>query len=148
MVLRLLAICAALVVAACATETLTLTASSPFAYTAGIDPSLERVAIVVTVTNRSEDDLQINPADFAARDYDHRIYPANPVVALADARLVVSAARPLGLGGVVPLPVATLRKNDVLSGFIVFEVPAGVRPTQLIFRQSDSDRVVELSSGF
>jgi hypothetical protein len=43
-----------------------------------------------------------------------------------------------------PLPVVTLRQSDVLSGFVVFDVPAGVRPVDLIWRQSDTDTVVHL----
>ncbi len=135
----------AVLAVACSGETFTLTASAPFAYSAVVHPSLERVAILVTITNRSEDDLQINPADFAARDDKRRIYPANPVATVADARLVRLAAGSLGMRDALPLPVLTLRKDDVLSGFIAFDVPAGVRPVQLIFRQSDADRVVDLS---
>ncbi len=135
----------AVVAVACSGEPFTLTASEPFAYPAVVDAPLERIAIVVTITNRSEDDLQINPADFAARDDKRRIYPANPVATVADARLVRLAAGSLGMRDALPLPVLTLRKDDVLSGFIAFDVPAGVRPVQLIFRQSDADRVVDLS---
>ena len=132
---------------ACAAETFTLSASAPFAYPAVIDQSVDRLAIVVTVTNKSADDLLVNPADFAARDQDRRIYPADPVATVADARIVAAAARQLGMQGLLPLPVVTLRKDDVVTGFVVFDVPGGVRPTQLIFRQSDTDRVVELSPG-
>lgn len=135
------------VLAACTTETFTLAASPPFGYAAVVDQSVERIAIVVTITNRSQDDLLISPADFAARDQDHRIYPANPAATITDARLVATAARQLGIPGVLPMPVVTLRKDDVITGFIVFDVPGGVRPTQLVFRQSDTDRVVELSQG-
>jgi RND family efflux transporter MFP subunit len=123
-----------------------LRASAPFAYSVVTGPSLERVAIVVTIANRSADDLQINPADFAARDAERQVYPADLAATVADARAVSQAAAPLAMRGIVPLTVITLRKDDVLSGFVVFDVPAGVRPVQLIFRQSDTDRVVDLSA--
>lgn len=119
-------------------------ASGPFAYSAVLNPSLERIAIVLTIANRSADDLQINPADFAARDAEHQVYPADVAATIADARAVTLAAGPLGMRGIVPLSTITLRKDDVLSGFVVFDVPVGVRPVELIFRQSDSDRVVDL----
>ena len=37
-------------------------------------------------------------------------------------------------------------KDDVLAGFVVFDVPAGVRPTQLVYRQTDADHVVDLAA--
>ncbi len=144
--MRAVVLLLAVLAVACSGETFTLTASAPFAYSAVVHPSLERVAILVTITNRSEDDLQISPADFAARDQDRRVYPANAAATVADARLVTAAAGTLGMFGILPLPAVTLRKDDVLSGFVVFDVPAGVRPVQLIFRQSDTDRVVDLSA--
>jgi hypothetical protein len=102
------------------------------------------VAILVTITNRSTDDLQINPADFVARDSEHHIYPANPTATGVDANLVRLATGPRL--EVLPLPTVTLRQADVLSGFVVFDVPSGVRPVELIWRQTDTDRVAPLSS--
>jgi hypothetical protein len=128
----------------CSKEALSLDAAGPVAYPAQVNAPLERVAIMLTITNRSSDDLQVNPADFVARDLDHRVYAANPTATVADAPLVrlATGARREAL----PLPTITLRQDEVLSGFIVFDVPAGVRPTELIFRQSDSDRIVRLSA--
>ena len=130
--------------AACTSSTpFTLAASGPFADPAVVHPSLERVAILVTITNRSGDDLNVNPGDFVARDADHRIYAANPTATVADAGLVSgqSARR-----GTLPLPTVTLRGNDIISGFVVFDVPSGVQPVELIWRQSDTDTVANLSS--
>ncbi len=118
-----------------------VTAVGPFAYPAATDPAIERVAIVVRVTNTSEDDLSVAPSDFVARDDEHRIYLSNAPAAVADARLVRAAAPQATL----PLVPMTLRKNDVLAGFVVFDVPAEVRPTQLVYRQTDTDYVVDLA---
>ena len=130
--------------AGCSKEAFALDAAGPVTYPAQVNAPLERVAILLTITNRSSDDLQVNPADFVARDPDHRVYAANPTATLADAPLVrlATGTRPETL----PLPTLTLRQDEVLSGFIVFDVPAGVRPVELIFRQSDSDRIVRLSA--
>ena len=122
-----------------------VTATGPFSYPAPADPTLERIAVIVQVTNRSADDLVINLADFIARDADHRIYPSDPQATAADARVVRSVAALRGQSGVRPLPAMTLRKDDVLVGFVVFSVPAGTRPVQLIFRQTDADVVVDLT---
>ncbi|MDE3192792.1 MAG: biotin/lipoyl-binding protein [Chloroflexota bacterium] len=119
-----------------------VTALGPFAYAAPIDPAIGRVAIVVRVTNTSEDDLTVSPSDFVARDADHRVYAANAQAGVADARLVRAAVPQASL----PLVGMTLRKNDVLAGFVVFDVPAGVRPTQLVYRQTDADHVVDLAA--
>jgi hypothetical protein len=135
---------AGLVTIACSTPPTPLAASGPISYPAAVSPPLERVAILVTITNRSTDDLLINPADFVARDGEHRIYPANPVATGGDANLVRLATGPRL--EVLPLPTVTLRHADVLSGFVVFDVPAGVRPVELVWRQTDNDRVVPLSS--
>ena len=137
---------AAVVAVACSGEPLTLDATDAFSYPAAVDPRLERVAVLVTITNRSGDDLQVDPATFVVRDIDHRIFPANPIATVADARLVEAAAGRLGLRGVLPLPVVTLRQEDLISGFVVFDIPSGVRPAELIWRQSDTDHVVNLPS--
>jgi hypothetical protein len=68
--------------AGCGTSTSSITASGPFAYPSNISPPLQRVAVLVSITNHSTDDQQVNPADFVARDGDHHIYPANPVATL------------------------------------------------------------------
>ncbi len=128
--------------AACTNSTpFTLAASGLFADPAVVHPSLERVAILVTITNRSGDDLNVNPGDFVARDAEHRVYPANPTATVADAGLLSgqSARR-----GALPLPIVTLRGSDTISGFVVFDVPAGVRPVELVWRQSDTDTVANL----
>jgi hypothetical protein len=143
----LLASVVALVAVACSQAPFLLDASGPWAYSAVVDPPFERVAILVTITDRSGDDLTVNPADFVARDGDHRIYPANPTEAVADVHAVrLSYQMQRGLQNVSPLPTVTLRHDDSLSGFVVFDVPAGVRPVELIWRQSDTDSVVTLSS--
>jgi hypothetical protein len=128
---------------ACSSTPFTFTAAAPFAYSSDIEPPFERVAVLVTITDRSGDDLAVNPADFLARDSGNQIYPADPAAALADSHAVRLAHNPQGIS---PLPVVTLRQDDVLTGFVVFDVPAGVRPTELIWRQSDSDYVVRLTT--
>ena len=130
--------------AACTSSTpFTLAASGPFADPAVVHPSLERVAILVTITNRSGDDLNVNPSDFVARDAEHRIYAANSTATIADAGLVSGQA---ARRGALPLPTVTLRGNDIISGFVVFDVPSGVQPVELIWRQSDTDTVANLST--
>jgi hypothetical protein len=96
-------------------------------------------AVLVTITNQFGGDLQINPADFVAREAQRRIYPANADATVADARLV---SRPPKMRGSLPLPTITLRSDDVLAGFVVFDVPAGVQPVELIWRQSDTDSLL------
>lgn len=128
----------------CGSPPLAVQASAPFAYPSPVGPSLERVAVLVTVANQSQDDLAIDPTEFAARDASKRIYPANAAATAADASLVRVAGGQLGMTGLLSLPVITLRQNDVLTGFVVFDVPQGVRPVELIFRQPDSDSVVPL----
>jgi hypothetical protein len=128
---------------ACGSEPFTLAAFGPFTYPVTVNPSLERVAILVTIVSRSGDDLQINPADFAARDADRRLYIANAPATAADVGSVNRAAE---LRGSLPLPVVTLRQGDVLTGFVVFDVPAGVRPVELIWRQTDGDHAVKLTT--
>src|SRR5579871_3228043 len=134
---------AALASAACSKTPNPLTASGPVAYPSSVTPPLERVAILVTVTNQSTDDMQINPADFVARDADHHVYPSDPTATTADGDLVRLSTGPRL--ETLPLPTVTLRQNDVLSGFIVFDVPQGVRPVELVWRQSDTDQVAPLS---
>jgi hypothetical protein len=121
-----------------------VTASAPFSYPAAADPTLERIAVLVQVTNRSADDLVIAPTDFIARGGDHRIYPADVQSTTTDARIVRSVAALRGMSGVRPMQPMTLRKDDILVGFVVFSVPAGTRPSQLIYRQTDADVVVDL----
>jgi uncharacterized protein DUF4352 len=136
---------AAVLSSACSTSVSPLTsASGPLSYPSSVMPPLERVAIFVTITNHGTDDLLINPADFVARDADHRIYPSDPVATASDGNLVRLTAGP-GTD-MLPLPTVTLRQADVLSGFIVFDVPHGVRPVELVWRQTDSDQVAQLSA--
>jgi len=139
----MLAVAVTLATAACGKAPYALDAVGPFSDAAVVTPSLERVAILVTITNQSGGDLQINPADFVARDAQHRIYAANASATVADARLV---SRPPKMRGSLPLPTITLRSDDVLSGFVVFDVPAGIEPVELIWRQSDTDSVAILSN--
>ncbi len=132
----------ALTIAGCTTgQPFVLEGAGPFMYPASIGPAFDRVAILVSVANRSGDDLQVNPADFVARDGSKRVYAANAQATLADAKL---AGQSPALRGVPPLPTITLRADDVLTGFVVFDVPAGVSPTELVWRQSDSDVVAVL----
>jgi hypothetical protein len=146
LVLRLVWLSVAiLATTACTTQTSPLTAASgPLDYPSSVIPPLERVAIFVTITNHGTDDLLINPADFVARDADHRVYASNPTATVADGNMVRLTAGP-GLD-VLPLPTMTLRQADVLSGFIVFDIPRGVRPVELVWRQSDTDQVAALSA--
>jgi hypothetical protein len=132
-----------LVAGACNKAPYTIDAVGPFSDAAVVAPSLERVAILVTIANQSGGDLQINPADFVARDAQHHIYPANAAATVADAHLV---SRPPKMRGGLPLPTITLRSDDVLTGFVVFDVPAGVSPVELIWRQSDTDSIATLSA--
>ena len=118
-------------------------AAGPFVYPAVVGPTFNRVAMLVSVANRSGDDLQVNPADFVARDARHRVYAANPTATVADARL---AGQSPSLRGIPPLATVTLRAQDVLTGFVVFDVPAGVAPVELVWRQTDADTVVTLRS--
>jgi hypothetical protein len=134
-----------LVTCACSAQTSPLTAASgPLNYPSGVNPPIERLAIFVTITNHGTDDLVINPADFVARDADHHIYPSDPTATVNDANLVRLSAGPSL--DVLPIPAVTLRQADVLSGFIVFDVPQGVRPVELVWRQSDTDQVAQLST--
>ena len=134
-----------IVTSGCTTQASPLTAASgPLNYPSAVIPPIERVAIFVTITNHGTDDLLINPADFVARDGDHRIYPSDPTATLNDANLVRLTSGPSL--DVLPLPTVTLRQSDVLSGFIVFDVPQGVHPVELVWRQSDTDQVAQLSS--
>ena len=113
-------------------------AAGPFRYPAVVGPAFDRVAILVTVANHSGDDLQVNPADFLARDGQRRVYPSNPTATIADARLAGQSAN---LRGILPLPTITLRSDEVLTGYVAFDVPAGVAPVELVWRQSDADTV-------
>jgi len=136
---------AAIVTSACSAQTSPLTsATGPLNYPSGVTPPIERVAIFVTITNHGTDDLIINPADFVARDADHRVYPSDPAATVSDGNLVRLSAGPGP--DVLPLPTITLRQADVLSGYIVFVVPQGVRPVELVWRQSDTDQVAPLSA--
>ena len=140
-----LAVLLMLVTCACSAQTSPLTAASgPLNYPSGVNPPIERLAIFVTITNHGTDDLVINPADFVARDADHHIYPSDPTATVNDANLVRLSAGPSL--DVLPIPAVTLRQADVLSGFIVFDVPQGVRPVELVWRQSDTDQVAQLST--
>ncbi len=134
----------AVFVSACGSQPSPLVATGPFSYPSSVSAPLQRVAILVTVTNHGTDDLVVNPADFIARDGNHQIYAADPTATGADADLVRLATGPRL--ETLPLPTVTLREADVLSGFIVFDVPEGIRPTELIWRQSDSDQIVTLAS--
>jgi hypothetical protein len=138
----LIATLAALLLSGCsASKPYAVDAAGPFMYPAAVGPAFERVAILVSVANHSGDDLQVNPADFIARDSQRRVYPANATATVADAKL---AGQSPGLRGIPPLPTITLRSEDVLTGFVVFDVPAGTAPTELIWRQSDADTVAIL----
>ena len=128
---------------ACSKPLSPLSASGPFMYPSGISPPLERVAILVTVTNQGTDDMQVNPADFLARDAARHVYPADATATSTDGNLVRLTTGPRL--ETLPLPTVTLRQAEVLSGFIVFDVPQGVRPVELIWRQSDTDQIAQLS---
>lgn len=128
---------------ACSTPQSPISASGPLNYPSTVTPPIERLAIFVTITNHGTDDLQINPADFVARDANHRVYPSDPSATTSDAGLVRMVAGPRLEA--LPLPTMTLRQADVLSGFIVFDVPEGVRPVELVWRQSDIDQVAQLA---
>jgi hypothetical protein len=141
--MRLALLLVGLIVVGCSQPPLTLDAAGPFTYSAVVDPPFERIAVLVTITDQSGDDLAVNPADFLTRDVNNHVYPANPSAALTDAHAVRVAH---GAQGIAPLPVITLRQNDVLTGFVVFDVPTGVRPVDLVWRQSDTDYVVHLSA--
>jgi hypothetical protein len=140
-----LAAVAALLFASCSGPPFTLTTDGPWSYRADVDPAVERVAVLVTITNLSGDDLAVNPADFQARDADRRLYPASPKGMETDAHAVRRAYANLGGSqSILPLPTVTLRQDDVLTGFVVFDVPFGVRPSELIWRQVDYDTLVPL----
>ena len=126
----------------CGAEPFALAATGPYLYPASVNPALERIAIVVTITSQSRDDLIVSPTDFASRDAERRIYVANAAATAADITQVSRAAE---LRGTLPLPAVTLRNGDVLTGYVVFDVPAGVRPVELIWRQVDGDFTAKLA---
>jgi hypothetical protein len=64
--------------------------------------------------NHGTDDLLINPADFVARDDEHRVWASDPVAALSDGNLVRLTA---GFD-VLPMPTIILRQSDVLCSTI------------------------------
>ena len=99
----LLALCAlVLALAVCTTgPPYALEAAGPFVYPAVVGPAFDRIAILVTVANRSTDDLAVNPTDFLTRDAQRRVYPSNPAATIADMRL---AGQSPGLRGILPLP--------------------------------------------
>jgi hypothetical protein len=130
-------------VVGCAAEPLGFEAEGPYPYSSASSGALDRVAILVTITNHAGDDLQISPADFVARDGGRRVYTAN---AAATAAVVGRVGGPPSVRAAVPLPAITLRGGDVLSGFVLFDLPAGVTPTELIWRQSDRDYVANLTA--
>src|SRR5437867_9970528 len=106
-VVRVLSTLAVLALAGCTTgRPFVLEAAGPFLYPAVVGPAFDRVAILVSVANHSGDDLQVNPADFLARDRERRVYAANPTATVSDARV---AGQSPGLRGVPPLPTVTLR---------------------------------------
>ena len=129
---------------ACSSTPFILAAAGPFADPAVVNPRLDRVAFLVTITNGSSGaDLNVNPTDFVARDANHRVYAANATATIADAGLVSGQSVHQGT---LPLPTVTLRGNDTISGFVVFDVPSGVQPVELIWRQSDTDTVANLAT--
>jgi hypothetical protein len=132
-----------LLVSGCGGTPFTFSAAGPYFYSSGGGGALDRLAIVATITNLAGDDLVVNPADFVARDGSGRIYPSNPAATVTDTRRVSVAP---GLRGTLPLPAITLRTNDTLSGFVVFDVPHGAQPTELIWRQIDSDAVTPITA--
>jgi hypothetical protein len=101
------------------------------------------LAIVATITDQAGYDLVVDPADFVVRDGAGHVFPSNPAATVADAqRLSVTP----GTRGNLPLPVITLRTADVLTGFVVFDVPHGTEPVELIWRQIDSDAVAPITA--
>jgi hypothetical protein len=132
-----------LFVSGCGGTPFTLSATGPFVYASGNGGALDRLAIVATITNHAGDDLVVSPADFVARDSTGRIYPSNPAATVADAHRVSVAP---GTRGTMPLPAITLRANDTLTGFVVFDVPHGTQPAELIWRQVDSDAVTPITA--
>ncbi len=142
---RWLVLLTAVAALACSTQPFTLEASGPFTYRAAVDPQVERLAIFVTITNHAPEDLLIDPANFLARNSDRRVFPANAPATVSDAHVVRLAAEVMGKADVLPLPAVTLRSNEILSGFVVFDVPRGLRPVEIIFRQVDTDTVSEIS---
>jgi len=143
------AVLAGLVVMGCSSTPYSLAASGPYlypqnwAYPTDSNSSLDRIAILITVRNISGDDLAVNPTDFLVRDSQHRVYAADPTATTSPDSLTT---RPAEIRDSLPLPTLTLRGNDVVSGYVVFDVPAGVRPVELVWRQSDSDTVATLSA--
>jgi hypothetical protein len=132
-----------LALAGCGGTPFTLAATGPFVYANGSGGSLDRLAILATITNLAGDDLVVSPADFVVRDGAGRIYPANPTATVADARRLSVAP---GTQGTLPLPAITLRTHDTLTGFVVFDVPHGTLPAELIWRQIDSDAVAPITA--
>ena len=117
------ALCGLLVVACTGQPPFTLAASGPTVYSAAGQscPGARGRA------GHHQEPRRRRPADQSGRLRDarcaHRIYPANPTATAADARLVEV---PPTMRGALPLPTVTLRNDDLLSGYVVFDVPAGV----------------------
>lgn len=145
----LLVVVVGLAMVGCSSTPYTLAAVGPFSYPANwayptdVDPSIDRVGVLVTITNRSGDDLEVNPADFLVRDGQRHVYAAD---LSATAAVTSRTNQPPALQGALPLPSLTLRNDDVLSGVVVFDLPSGDRPVELIWRQSDSDSVASLTA--
>ncbi len=144
--MRALAILGMLVLAAvaCESQSVVLNAQGPISYPAPVDASLRRFIVGATVENRGSGQLVVSPASFQARDAGGRVFRADANAAAADAqqiRLVASRAG-IGLG---PLPTVSLQGGDRVSGLVVFEVPAGTRLTQLVFRADDHYYTIDLT---
>src|SRR5579871_2255903 len=86
--LCVLAVVISLAAVSCSKPPFILTCVGPWTYGADVDASLERVAILITITDQSGDDLTVNPGDFEARDSNHNLYPANPSATESDAHAV------------------------------------------------------------
>jgi hypothetical protein len=138
----LFAALAGTVLGGCGAQPFTITAVGPYVYPGTVSASLDRVAVIVTINSLSGDDLLVSPADFAARDGERRVYVANAAATAAD---VSQVNRTQDARGTLPLPSITLRKGDVLSGYVVFDIPAGVRPVEVIWRQTDGDVTATLN---
>jgi hypothetical protein len=139
----LFAVLAGVTAVACSSAPFTLDSTGSYSYPSAVNPAFEEIAVFVTITNRSGDDLQVNPTDFVARDTTRHVYLASPPATTSGVPL---AGVPLKMASSLPLPIVTLRNDDVLTGYVVFDVPTNTQLAQLIWRQSDKDYNVNLAS--
>lgn len=144
--MRYLAPLAALaVLVACESQSVVFSARGPLAYPAPVDASLRRFIVSVTVENRGSSQLVVSASSFQARDLGGRVFRSDAQATVSDAQTIRLIASRAGIGQ-GPLPTVTLQEGDSVGGLIVFEVPAGTRLTQVVFRSDDRAYTADLAA--